>query len=70
MPFIFSVFFFFICFNRLFFAARIQVNEGVVTVRAVFKTLNGFKHAGATVAKSNCWSMLKGGITADSSGLA
>ncbi|XP_028767203.1 endo-1,4-beta-xylanase 5-like isoform X3 [Neltuma alba] len=57
--------------NRLYaLSAWIQVNEGDVTVRVVFKTLNGFKHAGATTAKSNCWSMLKGGFTADSSGPA
>ncbi|XP_054788151.1 endo-1,4-beta-xylanase 5-like [Prosopis cineraria] len=57
--------------NRLYtLSAWIQVNEGNVTVKAVVKTVNGFKHAGATVAKSNCWSMLKGGLTADSSGPA
>ncbi|KAK4284473.1 hypothetical protein QN277_001301 [Acacia crassicarpa] len=57
--------------NRLYtLSAWIQVNEGNVTVKAVFKTINGFKHAGATIAKSNCWSMLKGGLTADSSGPA
>ena len=57
-------------FVVLFYAAWIQVSEGNVPVRAVFKTVNGFKHAGAVVAESNCWSMLKGGLPADTSGPA
>ncbi|OIW08847.1 hypothetical protein TanjilG_16428 [Lupinus angustifolius] len=50
--------------------AWIQVSEGNVPVTAVVKTSKGFIHAGATVADSNCWSMLKGGLTADKSGPA
>lgn len=41
-----------------------------IPIRAVFKTSDGFKHAGATIAQSNCWSMLKGGLTVDVSGPA
>lgn len=47
-----------------------QVNEGKIPVRAVFKTISGFKHAGAVIAESNCWSMIKGGLTVDESGPA
>lgn len=47
------------------------MREGNATVTAIMKTENeGFKHSGAVVAHSNCWSMLKGGLTLDSSGLA
>ncbi|TXG64103.1 hypothetical protein EZV62_011097 [Acer yangbiense] len=57
--------------NMLYtFSAWIQVSKGVAAVSAVFKTRNGFKHAGAIVAKANCWSMLKGGLTVDASGPA
>ena len=53
------------------YSAWIQVNSGInIPIRAVFKTSNGFKHAGATIAQSNCWSMLKGGLTVDVSGPA
>ncbi|KAJ7946166.1 endo-1,4-beta-xylanase-like [Quillaja saponaria] len=52
------------------FSAWIQVSEGNVPVRAVFKTISGYKHAGAIVAESKCWSMLKGGLTVDASGPA
>lgn len=41
-----------------------------IPVRAVFKTRHGYKHAGAVIAKPNCWSMLKGGLTVDASGIA
>ena len=51
-------------------AAWIQVSSGNVTVRAVFSTSTGFKHAGSTIAESNCWSMLKGGLIVDESGPA
>ena len=44
------------------------MSEGKVPVTAVFKTSEGFKHGGAVVAESNCWSMLKGGVTVDASG--
>lgn len=58
----------FIFGNELCYTAWIQVNEGKVPVTAVFKTSEGFKHGGAVVAESNCWSMLKGGVTVDASG--
>ncbi|KAJ3673961.1 hypothetical protein LUZ60_005953 [Juncus effusus] len=51
-------------------SAWLQVNKGNVDVRAVFKTSNGFVHAGAIEAKSSCWSMLKGGITVNTTGPA
>ncbi|PQQ00518.1 uncharacterized protein Pyn_31841 [Prunus yedoensis var. nudiflora] len=49
------------------FSAWIQVSSGSVPVTAIFKTSSGFIHAGAIVAESNCWSMLKGGLTVDAS---
>ncbi|XP_010274469.1 PREDICTED: uncharacterized protein LOC104609779 [Nelumbo nucifera] len=52
------------------FSAWIQVSEGKVPIRAVFKTKTGYKHAGAVITESGCWSMLKGGLTANSSGPA
>lgn len=55
------------CWN---YAAWIQVSEGNVPVTAVIKTTKRFQFAGAIFAESNCWSMLKGGITADTSGPA
>ncbi|XP_057965324.1 endo-1,4-beta-xylanase 5-like [Malania oleifera] len=48
-------------------SAWIQVNHGIASVRAIFKTNSGFKHAGIVTAKSECWSMLKGGLTMDNS---
>lgn len=52
-------------------AAWIQVNSGNESVTAVFKTTSsGFKAAGSVIAKSKCWSMLKGGFTVDESGPA
>ncbi|KAL9417707.1 hypothetical protein AB3S75_040654 [Citrus x aurantiifolia] len=51
-------------------SAWIQVSEGAAPVTAVFKTITGFKHAGAAVAESKCWSMLKGGLSPDASGFA
>ncbi|TXG64110.1 hypothetical protein EZV62_011104 [Acer yangbiense] len=54
----------------LLHAAWIQVSEGVAVVSAIFKTRSGFKHAGAIVAEAKCWSMLKGGLTVDTSGPA
>ena len=47
-----------------------QVGDGSADVRAVVKTVGDFVHAGGAVAKSGCWSMLKGGLTAASSGPA
>ncbi|MED6172722.1 hypothetical protein PIB30_052634 [Stylosanthes scabra] len=52
-------------------SAWIQVSGGNnVAVTATVKTRKGEKIAGATVAKPNCWSMLKGGLTTHTSGLA
>ena len=39
-------------------------------VSAVVKTRDGFKHSGSVIAEPNCWSMLKGGLSADASGPA
>ncbi|KAI3867631.1 hypothetical protein MKW98_006008 [Papaver atlanticum] len=52
------------------FSAWIQVRQGKEPVTAVFKTTHGLKFAGLAVARSGCWSMLKGGLTVDSSGYA
>ncbi|KAF1896470.1 hypothetical protein Lal_00034168 [Lupinus albus] len=56
--------------NHYVLSAWIRVSEGNAPVTAVVKTSEGFRHAGVTVAESNCWSMLKGGLTADKSGPA
>ncbi|XP_021892362.1 uncharacterized protein LOC110810472 isoform X2 [Carica papaya] len=57
--------------NKLYtFSAWIRVSEGKTPVKAIFKTKSGYKYAGAVVAESNCWSMLKGGLTVDASGPA
>ena len=42
------------------------MSSGNVTVTAVFSTST----AGSTIAESNCWSMLKGGLIVDESGPA
>lgn len=52
------------------FPAWVQVNGGNAAVIALFKTSGGFVHAGAVEAQSGCWSMLKGGLTAESTGAA
>ncbi|XP_042426046.1 endo-1,4-beta-xylanase 5-like [Zingiber officinale] len=52
------------------FSAWVQVDRGNAAVRVVFKTSSGFIHAGETEAKSGCWTMLKGGLTPESSGPA
>ncbi|XP_039158396.1 endo-1,4-beta-xylanase 5 [Eucalyptus grandis] len=52
------------------FSAWVQVSDGKIPVQAIFKTTRGFKHAGAVIAESNCWSMIKGGLTVDESGPA
>ncbi|XP_042515955.1 endo-1,4-beta-xylanase 5-like [Macadamia integrifolia] len=55
--------------DRLYtFSAWVQVVEGNVPVTAVFSTSGGMIHAGAVHAESGCWSMLKGGLTVNSSG--
>ncbi|TVU48042.1 hypothetical protein EJB05_07664, partial [Eragrostis curvula] len=51
-------------------SAWLQVSDGIADVRAVVKTVDDFVHVGGVVAKSGCWSMLKGGLTATSSGRA
>ncbi|XP_054793474.1 endo-1,4-beta-xylanase 5-like [Prosopis cineraria] len=54
--------------NLYIVSAWLQVNGGGggdVLVAALFKTENGLKHAGAAIVKSNCWSMLKGGLTVE-----
>ncbi|GLT98125.1 hypothetical protein SLE2022_156440 [Rubroshorea leprosula] len=52
------------------FSAWIQVSQGKAPVTAVFKTTTDVQHAGAVVAESKCWSMLKGGLSVDESGPA
>ncbi|XP_042491362.1 endo-1,4-beta-xylanase 5-like [Macadamia integrifolia] len=57
--------------GRLYtFSAWVQVVEGNVPVTAVFSTKDRSIYAGAVVAESGCWSMLKGGLTVNSSGPA
>ncbi|XP_044508811.1 endo-1,4-beta-xylanase 5-like [Mangifera indica] len=51
-------------------SAWFQVSEGEVPISVYIKTISGKKFAGAVVAESKCWSMLKGGFTADESGTA
>ncbi|XP_031256147.1 endo-1,4-beta-xylanase 5-like, partial [Pistacia vera] len=52
------------------FSAWFQVSEGEASISVVVKTTTGYKHGGSVVAKSKCWSMLKGGFTVDASGPA
>ncbi|XP_021717249.1 uncharacterized protein LOC110685092 [Chenopodium quinoa] len=53
------------------FSVWIQVSGRKNTpVSAIFKTNEGFKAAGSVIAQVGCWSMLKGGITVESSGPA
>ncbi|XP_044970779.1 endo-1,4-beta-xylanase 5-like [Hordeum vulgare subsp. vulgare] len=52
-------------------SAWLQVSSGTAVVKAIFLAPNGaYIGGGAVVAKSGCWSMLKGGMTAYSSGPA
>ncbi|XP_015689806.1 endo-1,4-beta-xylanase 5-like [Oryza brachyantha] len=51
-------------------SAWLQVSGGVADVRVVVKTTDDFVHAGGVVAKSGCWSMLKGGLTTVAGGRA
>jgi ABC-type enterochelin transport system substrate-binding protein len=46
------------------------VNEANVPVTAMIKTTKGYKFGGAIYAEPNCWSMLKGGFTADTTEVA
>ncbi|GKB25537.1 carbohydrate-binding, CenC-like protein [Tanacetum coccineum] len=45
-------------------------SHGEATVLATFRTHRGFYDTGSTIAKSGCWSMLKGGLTVIESGSA
>lgn len=49
-----------------------QVSEGdEIPVKAMYKTSSNISHAvGTVIAKSGCWSMLKGGISVNNSGPA
>ncbi|MCL7023727.1 hypothetical protein MKW94_003891, partial [Papaver nudicaule] len=45
-------------------SAWVQINKGNEAVSAIFRTKDGqLLHAGTVLAKSGCWSMLKGGIS-------
>uniref|UniRef100_A0A0E0KA72 GH10 domain-containing protein n=1 Tax=Oryza punctata TaxID=4537 RepID=A0A0E0KA72_ORYPU len=47
------------------------VSDGIADVRAVVKTAGGdFIHSGGVEARSGCWSILKGGLTAAAAGPA
>ncbi|KAJ8763382.1 hypothetical protein K2173_002265 [Erythroxylum novogranatense] len=50
------------------FSAWIQISEGIENVSVVFR-IDGkdLIRAGKVIAKSGCWSLLKGGVTANSS---
>jgi hypothetical protein len=61
---------FFLCLLWYVHAAWLQVSNGSADVRAVVKTDGEFIHAGAVEARSGCWSILKGGLTAPASGAA
>jgi len=54
----------------LVYAAWLQVSNGSADIRAVVKTNGNFIHAGGVEARSGCWSILKGGLTAPASGAA
>uniref|UniRef100_A0A0D9Z3J8 GH10 domain-containing protein n=1 Tax=Oryza glumipatula TaxID=40148 RepID=A0A0D9Z3J8_9ORYZ len=52
-------------------SAWLQVSDGIADVRAVVKTAGGdFIHSGGVEARSGCWSILKGGLTAAAAGQA
>jgi hypothetical protein len=46
------------------------VSEADVPVTAMVKTTKEYKFGGAIYAEPNCWSMLKGGFTADTTEVA
>nr|CAB3501690.1 unnamed protein product [Digitaria exilis] len=48
----------------------LQVSNGSADIRAVVKTNGRFIHAGGVEARSGCWSILKGGLTAPAAGPA
>lgn len=51
-------------------AAWVQVSEGSIPVKAMFKSRVGYRFAGAVVVEVGCWTMLKGGLTVDQTGVA
>ncbi|RCV46044.1 hypothetical protein SETIT_9G500900v2 [Setaria italica] len=51
-------------------SAWLQVSNGSADIRAVVKTNGDFIHAGGVEARSGCWSILKGGLTAAAAGPA
>ncbi|GAU32563.1 hypothetical protein TSUD_218210 [Trifolium subterraneum] len=51
-------------------SAWIQVSETNVPITAVVKTTKGYKFGGAIYAEPNCWSMLKGGLIAETTEVA
>ncbi|XP_039173977.1 endo-1,4-beta-xylanase 5-like isoform X2 [Eucalyptus grandis] len=53
------------------FSAWVQVSQGSETVSVAFRTGDGeFVRGGSVVAEQGCWSLLKGGIAANSSSTA
>ncbi|CAI9769166.1 unnamed protein product [Fraxinus pennsylvanica] len=50
-------------------SAWLQVSHGQAHIAAIFKTRTGDRPAGWVMARQGCWSMLKGGIVVDASGL-
>ncbi|CAM0902137.1 unnamed protein product [Alopecurus aequalis] len=51
-------------------SAWLQVSDGSADVIAIVKTEDNLMHAGGVDARSGCWSLLKGGLTAAASGPA
>ncbi|PAN51010.1 hypothetical protein PAHAL_9G563800 [Panicum hallii] len=51
-------------------SAWLQVSNGSADITAVVKTNGQFIHAGGVEARSGCWSILKGGLTAPAAGPA
>jgi DUF4097 and DUF4098 domain-containing protein YvlB len=51
-------------------SAWLQMDKGSADVRLSVKTANGFVAAGTVTANASCWSMLKGGISINTSGPA
>lgn len=56
----------FLKFFFFFFLAWVQINEGKETVVAAFRNFDDQKMVvGSIIAQCGCWSMLKGGFSAD-----
>ncbi|RLN38680.1 endo-1,4-beta-xylanase A-like [Panicum miliaceum] len=51
-------------------SAWLQVSDGSADITAVVKTNGEFIHAGGVEARSGCWSILQGGLTAPAAGPA